>query len=246
MKNPEQWLPSKFVYQSGRLRGSRNPAHLDIASRLVADVVASYYDQYLRIHARGNLIDLGCGNVPLYAAYKDFITQNVCVDWENSMHENPFLDNICNLNERLPFGNEEFDTILLSDVLEHIPEPEKLWREMERILKPGGNIILNVPFFYKIHEAPHDYFRYTEFALRRFAQNANMEVRVLEPIGGIIEILGDLSAKLFLKIPLAGKMLAIVTQRIFSAFTRTSPGRKVSRKTSARFPLGYFMIVTKG
>lgn len=245
MKNVDQWLPSKFVYQSGRLRGSRNPAHLDIASRLVADAVASYYDHYLRLHACGRLIDLGCGNVPLYATYKNLIAQNICVDWENSMHANPFLDKICNLNERLPFDNEEFDTILLSDVLEHIPEPEKLWREMARILKPGGKIILNVPFFYKIHEAPHDYFRYTEFALRRFAKDVNLEVVVLEPIGGIPEILGDLSAKLLSKIPWAGKMAAIITQQIFSVFTRTPPGRKISKKTSTRFPLGYFMIVAK-
>src|SRR5688572_16852316 len=135
MKNIDQWQPSKFIFKNDRLQGSRNPSDLNISSRLVADIVASHYQQYLKVYATGILVDLGCGKVPLYGAYKDHVKSNICVDWENTLHKNPFLDKSCNLNEKLPFGDQEFDTILLSDVLEHIYEPQLLWHEMERILK---------------------------------------------------------------------------------------------------------------
>jgi SAM-dependent methyltransferase len=69
---------------------------------------------------------------------------NVCVDWSNSLHGNDFLDAECDLTKDLPFADASFDSILLSDVLEHIPTPERLWREMARLLKPEGKLLLFV------------------------------------------------------------------------------------------------------
>jgi SAM-dependent methyltransferase len=245
MKNIDRWNPSKFVFRNGKLRGSRSPAELQIASRLVADIVALHYQKYLKLYASGNLIDLGCGKVPLYGVYKDYVETNVCVDWEHTLNKNPFIDYHCDLNQPLPFDDEVFDTVLLSDVLEHIAEPTKLWQEMERILKPGGKLILNVPFFYKIHEMPHDYYRYTEFALRRFAENCNMKVLFLKPLGGVPEIIADLMAKTTVNLPLAGKPLAIMIQQLCAIFIKTMAGRKLSEKTASAYPLGYFMAVEK-
>ena len=67
MKQAQDWKPTKFVYCRGRLRGSRNRQELGIASRLIADTVAGFYDQNIPKYCRGRLIDLGCGKVPLYA-----------------------------------------------------------------------------------------------------------------------------------------------------------------------------------
>lgn len=245
MKNIDQWYPSKFIYKNGKLRGSRDPSELQIPSRLAADIVAHHYQEYLKLYASGNLADLGCGKVPLYAAYKDYVKSNTCVDWENTLNKNPFIDQHCDLNGSLPFGDQEFDTILLSDVLEHISEPENLWLEMGRILKPGGNLILNVPFFYKIHEIPHDYYRYTEFALRRFAKNGGFRIVLLKPMGGIPEILADLTAKTIVNLPVMGKVLAEIIQRIARVFVKTGFGRRLSEKTSVQYPLGYFMVLEK-
>ncbi len=245
MKNIDQWHPSKFIYKNGKLTGSRNPSELQIASRLMADIVAHHYQQYLPLYARGELIDLGCGKVPLYQVYKDHIINNVCVDWENTFHKNPFIDQSCNLNERLPFRNQQFDTILLSDVLEHIAEPGKLWLEMARILKPGGKLILNVPFYYKIHEMPHDYYRYTEFALRRFAENSGFSIVLLKSMGGIPEIMTDLSAKMIVNLPLLGKVSAKAIQKFCQLLLKTKVVNRLSKKTSVHYPVGYFMVAEK-
>src|SRR5437660_6527726 len=120
MKNKEDWIPSKFVYKNGRLIGSRDPAEVGVSSRLIADIIAHFYDQYLKQYARGRLLDLGCGKVPFYAAYQELATDVLCVDWESSLHQSCHIDLELDVRRDFPFGDNEFDTIILSDVLEHI------------------------------------------------------------------------------------------------------------------------------
>jgi SAM-dependent methyltransferase len=191
------------------------------------------------------LIDLGCGNVPLYAVYKPYVDEITCVDWPNSSHMQSHLDFVCDLNSPLPVPDSYFDTIILSDVLEHIAEPKLLWIEMSRILKSGGRALLNVPFYYKIHEAPHDYYRYTEFALRRFADFAKFSIIQLRPIGGAPEVLADLLAKIIYRIPYGGKAFAAFIQFLVHKLGKTTFGQRISTGTAKTFPMGYFMIVEK-
>ena len=248
MRNKEQWSPGKYVIRNGRLRATRDTSKLKTASRLVTDLVAARYDKAIQTYARGDLIDLGCGNVPLFIAYKDRVSSITCVDWPATRHKIDHLDHELDLTESLPFPDNSYNTIILSDVLEHIPEPGKLWSEMYRILAPKGVAIINVPFLYWVHEAPHDYYRYTEYALERFANDAKFNVISLEPIGGLPEVLADFIAKKPRVIPLIGHLLrkptSILIQKITWVFIH-SLGKSMSRKTSNRFPLGYFMIVEK-
>ncbi|MBN1866564.1 class I SAM-dependent methyltransferase [Candidatus Sumerlaeota bacterium] len=245
MKNRNRWTPSKYVYRNGRLRASKDRDELAVSSRLVADLTANAYDRHLPTYATGRLLDLGCGKAPLFGAYERHVGDVVCVDWADSRHAGEYVDRECDLNEALPFRDGEFDTIVLSDVLEHIARPEALWGEMSRILAPGGRVLLNVPFLYCVHEAPHDFYRYTEHALRHLAESAGFRVAVLGPLGGTPEIAADLLAKHLCVLPVCGGRLASVIQGVVGAFVRTSPGRKMSERTASRFPLGYFMVAEK-
>ena len=245
MKNQESWQPSKFVFKRGKLVGSRDAREVGVGSRLITDLIAGFYDRGLREYARGKLLDLGCGSVPLYGAYRDHVTDIVCADWANTAHKTNHLDVECDLSLDLPFGDAEFDTILLSDVLEHVPEPKHLWGEMSRILRPGGRILMNVPFYYWLHETPYDYYRYTEFALRRFVENEGLALLLLEPIGGAPEVLADFLAKTVGRTRFVGRGIAVGIQGITGRFVRTSVGKKASRKSSRTFPLGYFLIAEK-
>jgi len=245
MKNASQWTPSKFVYHRSRLMASRDPKQVSISSRLIVDRVARLYDEHIKTHCSGRLVDLGCGNVPFYEAYKNDVEENICVDWPNTLHANPYLDCECDLTQPLPFRDGEFDTIVLSDVLEHIPVPEQFWREMSRILSPGGKLLMNVPFYYWLHEQPHDYYRYTEHALRRFAERAGFKVLVLETLGGTPEVLADILAKNFLVVPVAGGPLAMFVQALARLFGSSRFGKWVSKESGKRFPLGYFMVAEK-
>jgi len=241
MKNTSTWIPTKFVHRAGRLRASRDVAELGIGSRLVADLVAACYDRHLRRHARGRLLDLGCGKVPLFAAYRELVTDVMCVDWNDDLH----VDRVCDLSQPLPLPDAAFDTVVVSDVLEHLPDPALAWREIARVLAPGGALLLNVPFLYPIHAHPHDHFRYTCFALERFARAEGLQPAVLEPVGGLFEVLADTFGKMLAKLPLMGPPLAALQQSLAAAFARSSAGRRLLAATARNYPLGYFMVAVR-
>lgn len=242
MRNASNWQPTKFVQRNGRLRASGDSAHLSAGSRLIADLVAEAYDEAIPAHVSGRLLDMGCGKAPLFGAYRRFATEVQCIDWAESLHGSAYLDKVCDLTGTIPYPDESFDTILLSDVLEHLPEPMTCWREMNRLLAPGGKVLLNVPFYYQVHEEPHDYYRYTEFALRRFAEKSGFEILQLEAIGGAAEVIADLVAKLLVSSKLPGARLV---QSVAWKLSHSRFGARISRRTSKRFPFGYFMIAQK-
>lgn len=78
--------------------------------------------------------------------------------------------------QHLPFQENSIDTISLLEVLEHLPSPYHCICEMYRVLKPGGCLILSVPFLYPIHDAPYDYQRYTIYGLRTLAEKSNFAI----------------------------------------------------------------------
>lgn len=243
MKHSDQWLPTKVVARGGDFSPSRDVAHLAAASRIISSRQISAYDNALREYAGGRLLDMGCGKVPYYAMYRDLVEETVCIDWADSLHGNPFTDYEVDLNAPLPIRDRSFDTVLLTDVLEHIAEPGCLMLEVSRILAPAGVVIIGVPFFYWLHETPHDYYRYTEFALRRLAIRSGLEVLYLKPYGGVPEIICDISAKCLSG---AGLHKAAAGFSAVATFALSlSPIQKLSRRTSDKFPLGYVMVAQR-
>ena len=245
MRHEDRWIESKYVRRRGRLRASLDTAEVGVGSRLITDRIAALYDQHLPRYARGRLIDLGCGKVPLCGAYRSLVDNVTCVDWPQSAHATSHIDLQADLSQVLPYPDESFDTIILSDVLEHVPTPEALWFEMARLLAPGGHVLLNTPFLYGVHEAPHDYARYTEHALRRFARQAGLDVTSLMPIGGSLHVLADLLAKHLAHVPALGHTLAAAAQGLVALLDRGRWGQRLSERTGSRFPLGYFMVVSR-
>jgi SAM-dependent methyltransferase len=199
------------------------------------------YAQAIRTYARGLLLDLGCGSVPLYRFYRDYVTDNVCIDWAGTFHKTEHLDYECDLNREIPLPDHRFDTILATDVLEHIANPGGFWQEMARLLKPGGKIIVAVPFLYQVHEAPHDYARYTEYQLTRSCERHGLTVVSLEPYGGSVEVILDIIAKHLS----FSKILSALHLAVSKFLSRLLAGRKVYKKIARRFPLGYVLISEK-
>lgn len=245
MRNQHTWKPSKYRISKGRLRASTDKSEVGSGSRLVVECIAAFYDKAIATHARGKLIDLGCGKAPLFIKYRDFVSDVTCVDWGNTIHKNENLDFQCDLSRELPFKDESYDTVILSDVLEHLPEPDLLWGELARIMKPGAHVLINTPYFYPLHEMPYDFYRYSCYALRRFAERHGFEVLELEALGGSPEVLADILGKHMQFVPLLGPPLAILIQALTLAVVRTPLGQRISRKSSERFPLAYGLVARK-
>ncbi|MEZ5484192.1 MAG: class I SAM-dependent methyltransferase [Lysobacteraceae bacterium] len=76
----------------------------------------------------------------------------------------------------LPLQDSSVDTVLMLEVLEHIRNPSKALSEVARVLRPGGGLLLTLPFLYPVHDAPHDYQRYTSHGLVRELQSVGFVV----------------------------------------------------------------------
>ena len=99
------------------------------------------------------------------------------------------LDYVCDLTD-IPVEAERFDRVLFNQVLEHLPDPARVLRELHRVLKPGGRIFCSVPLFYPEHQKPYDYFRYTQFALRTLFEDAGFDVLDIRWLEGYFGTVG--------------------------------------------------------
>jgi SAM-dependent methyltransferase len=83
---------------------------------------------------------------------------------------------------RMPeIADESYDCIFCSGVLEHVDDYQAALSEMTRVLRRGGTLLLGVPFRQAIHNAPLDYWRFTDGAIR-FLLKDRYDVLVLDPI----------------------------------------------------------------
>jgi SAM-dependent methyltransferase len=188
---------------------------------------------------------MGCGHVPLYGVYRDLVQETVCIDWANALHPLIHLDFTVDLGGKLPLEDGGFDTVLLTDVLEHLAEPAGAMCEVARILRSGGKLIIGVPFFYWIHSEPHDYHRYTEFALQRMCRLSGLSVVELQAYGGLPEILCDITAKGLEYLPRPLSALLRPFHTAASLLDATWPVRKLSEWSKPSFPLGYVVVAEK-
>lgn len=241
MQNEKLWKPTKFVKSKNSFRITNDTSVTGIGYRLIGHIQAKFYSELIRKHAKGKLLDLGCGNVPLYEMYKPLVDNVICADWPNSLHKQLFIDFQINLNQQFPIKNNIFDTILLTDVLEHLTNPDNVFRESLRVLKPNGKLILTVPFFHPLHEEPYDYFRYTEYRLRLYCEENNLKVIELIPYGGSLEIFFDFTAKHLSKF----KVLSFLFYIFGKLFIRSFIGKKIYKITSSKYPLGYCLVAEK-
>jgi SAM-dependent methyltransferase len=89
----------------------------------------------------------------------------------------------------LPFRSASFDACLNVVTLEHVREPARAVAEMARTLQPGGRLMLVAPQEWEIHQAPHDYFRFTRYGLRHLLESAGFAAVHILPVGGIFRLL---------------------------------------------------------
>ncbi len=129
------------------------------------------------------ILDAGAGDCKYRSLFKDseYKAQDVCDKTDDFSYSH--IDIKSEIYD-IPLPNESFDYILCTQVLEHLKYPNKAIGEMGRLLKKGGELWVGVPSAGAEHQVPHDYFRYTRYALRMFAEENGLEVKKLLPTGG--------------------------------------------------------------
>lgn len=139
--------------------------------RLLGDLQTNTIHRDLRRELAGfsgKLLDVGCGNSPFRHLLDPATTQYQGVDVaaaEDFGYRNP--DTVYYDGHVLPFSDASFDAVLCTEVLEHIPDPAETLREIHRVLKPGGKLLLTIPWSARFHYQPFDYHRYTPSMLQQ-------------------------------------------------------------------------------
>lgn len=132
----------------------------------------------------GRLLDAGCGNRPYAIWYEPLVDEAVSLDAAVGDGVS-----VVGFADHLPFKDGSFDTVLCTEVLEHVTDAERAAAEMRRVLRPGGHALVTVPFLYPVHEAPYDFRRLTHFGLRSLFERHGFEVVGLEARGGPLLLL---------------------------------------------------------
>jgi SAM-dependent methyltransferase len=140
----------------------------------------------LEPYIAGNLLNAGCGhrNIdrPLLGAGA---TAVVNYDLESSIE-----GAIIGMLGDTPFPDGHFDTIFCNAVLEHTPRIDQVMGEFSRILRPGGHLIVGVPFLQPFHADPWDFRRYTQMGLQELGASVGLKVTASFPVHTIAQTLG--------------------------------------------------------
>ena len=91
--------------------------------------------------------------------------------------------------ETLPFPNATFEAAINIVTLEHVLHPDRVICELSRVLAPGGRFLLVAPLQWEEHQQPHDYLRFTRFALDRMLREARFSDISIQPVGGIFRLI---------------------------------------------------------
>lgn len=239
MINADSWEPTNIV-PSGE-GWQPNPDHIAPWSKHVTKLEAAAYIDLVETHIQGDVLDVGAGTVPYYGVYAEQARSVTTLDWSDSLHAMQNIDVVADVNHGLPFVDGSFDSVLLADVLEHVHQPQTLMSDIARTLRPGGNLVVFVPFLYGIHEAPHDYHRYTEFALRELCEATQLDVVALDAYGGGPDVILDLAEKMAHGNRIAGTVASIA----IPAIAKTALYKRMQEKHKDRFPIGYTLVAQK-
>lgn len=132
-------------------------------------------------YGNGVVLDIGCGNKPYEYMFSEKATKYIGCDVVQSDLRK--VDIICEATN-IPLDNNSFDTILCTQVVEHVSEPEKVFQEAYRLLNKKGIFIVSTNMYWQIHEAPHDYFRFTEYGIKFLLEKSGFEVVSIKENGG--------------------------------------------------------------
>ncbi len=155
------------------------PLHISLVNHYIHDLVKIEIIK----HANGYVLDIGCGEKPFYGYIKKQIESYIGLDYPGTQHLKEHID-IFGIANDLPFKKASFDMTILTQVIEHLEDPQKVFFEVNRVLKQNGVLIISWPFLYPVHEAPRDFFRYTEFGMKHLATQAGFIVKSLVPVSG--------------------------------------------------------------
>jgi SAM-dependent methyltransferase len=164
-----------------------------------------------KIKSENYILDVGCGKKPYKKYFKTDHYFGIEIDFgghaNHAKEADAFYD-----GKNIPFDNESFDYILSTQVLEHVENPNYLVREMFRVLKINGEVLVTIPFVCNEHEQPFDFWRFTQFGCKKIMEEAGFKEINITPTCGIFSVVGQLfSSALFENLKIGSFLKILLT-----------------------------------
>ena len=159
-------------------------------------------------YVKGRTLDVGCGHRPYEKSFFAGAEKYVGLDYLTDRSRPDVVGSATDI----PLGNAEFDTVVCTEVLEHVPDPLKALREMRRVLKPGGYLVLSTPMYWPRHEVPYDYFRHPYDGLLHLVKESGFELVQLYNRGRSYAFIGQ---ALQSTLPIANRPINWLINRFF-------------------------------
>jgi SAM-dependent methyltransferase len=207
--------------------GVEDPSYLHLRS-LFADL------KHASSYARGRLLDIGCGNKPYAGMFASRVSEHVGCDVVQSSKRR--VDIICPATA-LAVGDSSYDTVLATQVIEHVADHRAMLREAFRALKDNGVLILSGPMYWPLHEEPHDYFRFTEHGLRYLVESVGFAVVEIKQNGGKWALCGQVIVHTISNTRLLRRCILKAINRIFAFLDDRFPSREN--------PMNYVLVAYK-
>jgi len=140
------------------------------------------------------VLDVGAGNKPYEKLFKDCLYES-CEHEVIHKETNISKDNhtfYCDITKKIPKPDNCYDLIICNEVLEHINEPLSALNEFNRILRPGGQLIITAPQCHGLHQEPHNYFNYLSYGLEYLLKKSKFSEITITPLGGSYHLLGKI------------------------------------------------------
>jgi SAM-dependent methyltransferase len=192
----------------------------------------------------GKILDVGSGRSRRYETFCTNKSSYVTMD-----HSTDGGPDIVGSAEAIPLPDASIDSIICTQVLEHLPHPHIAMKEMARILKAKGFILLTIPQQNELHEVPHDYFRYTCFGLRVLFEDAGFQVLEMDQRGKYHAMMTQIRIRHLINIwhPYERKWVMLVLAPLTKLLTYWSLYRdKLSRNPAAKLEaIGWCILAQK-
>lgn len=137
------------------------------------------------------VLDVGCGEQPYRKNIRSLGFDYFSADINQNRAQS--VDFLFNLENPLPteiLTVGPFDMILATEVIEHIHQLEKCFKNLRQLLAPNGQLLITCPFVFPLHEEPYDFWRPTPHALASICHKTGFKIMKSERLGSAIECLG--------------------------------------------------------
>ncbi len=134
----------------------------------------------------GRMLDVGCGQKPYRHLFH--VSEHVGLELDTPANRESKQADCFYDGHAFPFPDESFDTVFASQVFEHVFNPDEFLGEARRVLRPGGALLLTIPFVWEEHEQPFDFARYSSFGVTHVLEKHGFKVQQVVKSGGDLSV----------------------------------------------------------